>query len=237
MTTLSFAHLPHPIHQQILLALIPKRIPILRFGPLFSTPSGSRPHHLHLECLLPSVLGFPGKPSCPCLYIGKKELLKEAKQVFSVLPPSPHSFSPLSSSSSFLSLTLLQPRGLYVCCSPLRGCSSPPILPPVSTFFSIRSQVKFSQRGPPNLSRHSLSPSSFKIIFVTQFFKHHLLLRHFLYIVGIRRACTQGGPLEKSSVNICRDERMEVEVGGYYKKKKKKERKKEKGWRILSPLE
>lgn len=31
VTTLSFAHPPRPIHQQILLALIPKHIPILRF--------------------------------------------------------------------------------------------------------------------------------------------------------------------------------------------------------------
>lgn len=79
--------------------------------------------------MLPSLLGFPGKPSCPCLCIRKKELLKEAKRVFSVLPPSPHSFSPLSSFSSFLSLSLLQPRGLYVCSSPLWGCSSPQFFP------------------------------------------------------------------------------------------------------------
>ena len=45
--------------------------------------------------------------------------------------------------------------------------------------------------------------------------------------MGIRRACTQGGPREKSSVNVSRNERMEVEVRVYYKKKKKKKKEKE----------
>lgn len=38
VTTLSFAHPPRPIHQQILLALIPKHIPILRFSLPHSGP-------------------------------------------------------------------------------------------------------------------------------------------------------------------------------------------------------
>lgn len=146
MTTLSFAHLPRPIHQQILLALIPKRIPILRFGPLFSTPSGSRPHHLHLGCLLPSLLGFPGKPSCPCLYIGKKELLKEAKQVFSVLPPSPHSFSPLSSSSP----SRCSSPEACTFAVPLCGDAVPPqFFPQLAPSFPSGHRSSFLRGGPP----------------------------------------------------------------------------------------
>lgn len=50
VTTLSFAHPSRPIHQQILLALIPKHISILRLRPLLPTPFRSRPHGLPQGC-------------------------------------------------------------------------------------------------------------------------------------------------------------------------------------------
>ena len=139
MTTLSFAHPLRPIHQQILLADSKThphseiRTPFLHPIRLQAPPSPSG--------MLPSLLlGFLGKSSCPRLYSRQKELLKEAKQVFFALPPSPPSFSPLFSSSFFLSLTplqLLQPRfsqthrlvyyhGVFVhLLFPLQGGSSP----------------------------------------------------------------------------------------------------------------
>lgn len=172
VTALSFAHPSRPIHQQILLALIPKHISILRLRPLLPTPFRSRPHGL--------LRGFSDNPSAFLCTPGKGSFEKQKKQIFA-LPPSRHPLPSSSFLSSFPSSPSFRPShwspvspnipGLLLCS--LAVPSAGMLFPtgsPVSSFSSIRSQVQY------HLLREALhpSPSTLPLLhFVSLFLKHN----------------------------------------------------------------